>query len=106
MIKRILGDAVGVAVFWSICAFALLPMVRKYPDEFIWIALLVIVGGAGVEAMTAINITTVLDLFTTATAVYGYMKQLIKLKFVAQPPVQTMQSSVCFQSAMVLSSCW
>lgn len=79
MIKRILGDAVGVATFWAICAFALLPMVRKYPDEFIWIALLVIVGGAGVEAMTAINITTVLDLFTTATAIYGYMKQLMNL---------------------------
>lgn len=79
MIKRIIGDIAGVATFLAICTFALLPMVRKYPDEFIWIALLVIFGGAAVEAATAINITTVLDLFTTATATYGYMKSLMRI---------------------------
>lgn len=69
-------DIVGISTFMMMCGFIFIPRVREYPDEW-WSQFMALVSmGCAIETATPVNPTTALDLMSTVSTTYSYVKNV------------------------------
>lgn len=76
-VMQTIGDVVGFALFWGLVTFVLSPLAKKYPDNWWYAFLRLVMAGAMIETATMINPMTVLDLITTVTTAESFLEDLL-----------------------------